>query len=360
MYKVKYSNPHQVDVSTYSTPRFGWLSAKETNFSEIAVTSTSPLHAETIFYEMERMQGLGPIAIHSTTPSQELIDGKLKLLNNFGYTDIALNLKTLRENDYDVSRCVRVLLKRNDINNALKAKLEDAFKPPAEDKAESVSEGSSYHSSTDEDTPKERQPPKERQRKLTKKSTPAEPLEEDCPICCEKYAKASDHWRILQCQHNLCVNCFRKIEITRTTMTGLSHTFMKCPFCNVTDGIEIGICPDGEMSERLIPSHCDGYEGSNTIQIEYKVKNGTHRVRRVAFLPDNDEGRNTLKLLRIAWDRRMIFTIGTSHTTGIENAVVWNVHHKTSQRGGVSRYGFPDPTYFVRVTTELKGFGILL
>ena len=33
-------------------------------------------------------------------------------------------------------------------------------------------------------------------------------------------------------------------------------------------------------------------------------------------------------------DAKLIFTVGTSHTTGITNTVVWNdIHHKTSRSG---------------------------
>jgi len=65
-----------------------------------------------------------------------------------------------------------------------------------------------------------------------------------------------------------------------------------------------------------------------------------------------------LNLLRIAWDRRLIFTIGNSLVSGRQNVLVWNIHHKSSVSGGVQEYGFPDPTYFQRVLDELKQYGI--
>ena len=56
---------------------------------------------------------------------------------------------------------------------------------------------------------------------------------------------------------------------------------------------------------------------------------------RTAYLPDNNEGRHVLSLLKRAFDARLIFTVGTSHTTGLTNTVVWNdIHHKTNTRGG--------------------------
>lgn len=52
---------------------------------------------------------------------------------------------------------------------------------------------------------------------------------------------------------------------------------------------------------------------------------------RTAYLPDDKEGNEVLRLLQIAWDRKLTFTIGTSVTSGASNTVVWNgVHHKVS------------------------------
>ena len=42
-----------------------------------------------------------------------------------------------------------------------------------------------------------------------------------------------------------------------------------------------------------------------------------------------------LQLLQKAFQARMVFTVGTSVTTGAQNAVVWNdIHHKTNISGG--------------------------
>ena len=56
---------------------------------------------------------------------------------------------------------------------------------------------------------------------------------------------------------------------------------------------------------------------------------------REAYLPDNREGREVFQLLKRAFDARLVFTVGTSNTTGRPNQVVWNdIHHKTSRSGG--------------------------
>ncbi len=64
-------------------------------------------------------------------------------------------------------------------------------------------------------------------------------------------------------------------------------------------------------------------------------------------------------LLRIAFDRKLSFRVGTSLTTGKNNTVIWNgIHHKTNTIGGTSQFGYPDPTYFSRVKEELAAKGI--
>ena len=55
---------------------------------------------------------------------------------------------------------------------------------------------------------------------------------------------------------------------------------------------------------------------------------------RTAYLPDNPEGREISRLLRKAFEARLVFTIGKSNTTGQDNVVIWNdIHHKTSLSG---------------------------
>ena len=42
-----------------------------------------------------------------------------------------------------------------------------------------------------------------------------------------------------------------------------------------------------------------------------------------------------IQLLQKAWDAKLIFTIGTSLTSGQHNVVVWNdIHHKTTTYSG--------------------------
>ncbi|GCC17298.1 hypothetical protein chiPu_0021987, partial [Chiloscyllium punctatum] len=66
-----------------------------------------------------------------------------------------------------------------------------------------------------------------------------------------------------------------------------------------------------------------------------------------------------LKLLLVAWDRRLIFAIGTSSTTGETDTVVWNeIHHKTEFGSNLTGHGYPDYNYLENVWAELRAQGI--
>ena len=139
-------------------------------------------------------------------------------------------------------------------------------------------------------------------------------------------------------------------------MGGQSHTFLKCPLCQARTGIQVGDCPDGSMTVLTYPTSASGHEGFGSISIRYYVNVNGYHLDRTAYLPNNPEGQRVLGLLRTAWDRRLCFTIGTSMTTGAQNVLVWNIHHKTGLQGGAHAY--PDPSYLYRVTQELQEFGI--
>ena len=124
--------------------------------------------------------------------------------------------------------------------------------------------------------------------------------------------------------------------------------------------------PDGTMKHYVDKNtRCSGYP-AGTIIITYNMKSGTRNGKhhpgtsRTAYLPDIPEGREVFELLKEAFDRKLIFTVGKSVTTGLDNQVVWNgIHHKTSTSGGVGSFGYPDPTYFSRVKEELAAKGVV-
>ncbi|XP_048249671.1 uncharacterized protein LOC124131666 isoform X2 [Haliotis rufescens] len=157
--------------------------------------------------------------------------------------------------------------------------------------------------------------------------------------------------------------------------TSLGDSFEKfkpvCPSCNIVYGVLTGNQPKGSMDVTFSGEHLPGYETCGTISITYHLPSGLQRedhpnpgqpykgTTRRAFLPDCREGRDVLRLLRKAFDRKLTFTIGRSTTTGQENVVTWNdIHHKTNMEGGPTRFGYPDPGYLERVKDELASKGV--
>ncbi|XP_076612858.1 E3 ubiquitin-protein ligase DTX3L [Chaetodon auriga] len=182
--------------------------------------------------------------------------------------------------------------------------------------------------------------------------------EENCPICMDRFTNKKQ----LKCKHEFCEEC---LENAKKSMGPI------CPVCKHVFGMVEGDQPEGHMSWRSVFSHLPGFPDCGTIIITYDIPSGKQRkqhpnpgtpycgVNRTAYLPDNKEGRDVLRLLKRAFDQRLIFTVGTSRTTGMENQVTWNdIHHKTSVAGGPQCFGYPDPGYLSRVREELKAKGI--
>uniref|UniRef100_A0A3Q3D0L3 E3 ubiquitin-protein ligase n=1 Tax=Haplochromis burtoni TaxID=8153 RepID=A0A3Q3D0L3_HAPBU len=182
--------------------------------------------------------------------------------------------------------------------------------------------------------------------------------DERCPICLDKFKNK----RQLNCKHEFCKDCLKQAEKANGPI---------CPICRVVFGKIVGDQPDGRMSHQILTIPLPGYSDCGTIMISYEIPSGTQTekhpnpgqryfgIRRQAYLPDNKEGNEVLRLLKKAFGQKLIFTIGTSRTTGMDGQVTWNdIHHKTSTSGGPDCFGYPDPEYLSRVKEELKAKGI--
>ncbi|XP_068604058.1 probable E3 ubiquitin-protein ligase DTX3 [Brachionichthys hirsutus] len=181
-----------------------------------------------------------------------------------------------------------------------------------------------------------------------------------CSIC---MGDVVDKTTLERCGHSFCRFCLdQAFKVKRA-----------CPVCRLVYGKLMGNQPaNGTMIVERDPDLAlSGHEGCGCVCIIYSFPPGLQApehpnpgVRypgtdRVAYLPDSPEGNRVLGLLRRAFEQRLIFTIGTSMTTGMQNVITWNdIHHKTSIWGGPRCFGYPDPTYLVRVTEELREKGI--
>ncbi|KAL8615431.1 hypothetical protein ACOMHN_036251 [Nucella lapillus] len=178
-----------------------------------------------------------------------------------------------------------------------------------------------------------------------------------CSICHSE----PDNPKALTCGHVFCTSCIDQWFQTKPT----------CPTCNSIQGTVRGDQPkDGIMGMKYSSfSACDGFpQGMYTV--DYWFPSGKQKenhpnpgkwynsTRRIAFLPDTAEGRKVLMLLKVAFDRRLIFTVGKSATTD-SVGIIWNdIHHKTLCSGGAESHGYPDPTYLTRVQEELAAKGV--
>ncbi|XP_052772180.1 uncharacterized protein LOC128211432 [Mya arenaria] len=184
-----------------------------------------------------------------------------------------------------------------------------------------------------------------------------EETEEICVICMETVKKQ----KTLPCGHVFCENCIEQ-----------QFTYKEaCPTCGQVVGTIEGDQPDGTMTITIDDlTHCAGFEHVGQFIITYSFENGKQGpshpnpgaiykgITRKAFLPKNEKGKRICKMLWVAFERRLVFTVGSSRTTGKEGVITWNdIHHKTDPKPN-SQFGYPDDSYLDRVTDELKAKGV--
>ncbi|XP_058877844.1 E3 ubiquitin-protein ligase DTX4-like [Acipenser ruthenus] len=208
------------------------------------------------------------------------------------------------------------------------------------------------------------------------------PPEEDCTICMEKLASPSGYknapgqplvkpdlvGKLTKCGHVYHLHC-----LVAMYNNGNKDGSLQCPTCKTIYGVKTGTQPPGKMEYHAIPHSLPGHPDCRTIRVIYNIPPGIQGPEhtnpgkpftargfpRHCYLPDNEKGRKVLKMLLVAWDRRLIFTVGVSSTTGESDTVIWNeVHHKTEFGSNLTGHGFPDPNYLDNVLAELSAQGI--
>ncbi|NXC74423.1 DTX1 ligase, partial [Anhinga anhinga] len=208
------------------------------------------------------------------------------------------------------------------------------------------------------------------------------PPDEDCTICMERLVTSSGYEGVLSHRGikpelvgklGKCGHMYHLLCLLAMYNNGNKDGSLQCPTCKAIYGEKTGTQPPGKMEFHLIPHSLPGYTDSKTIRIVYDIPTGIQGPEhpnpgkkftargfpRHCYLPDNEKGRKVLKLLIVAWDRRLIFTIGTSNTTGESDTVVWNeIHHKTEFGSNLTGHGYPDPNYLDNVLAELLAQGV--
>lgn len=181
----------------------------------------------------------------------------------------------------------------------------------------------------------------------------------ECPICLDTIKEP----KILEiCGHVFCTRCIDQCLKANNT----------CPYCKQSYGQQIGNQPLGNMTYKLLDISLPGFDNCvKTIEIKYEFLNGIQGpehpnpglaypgTMRIAYLPDNSEGKHVLSLLKKAFQQKLIFTIGRSRTIGQDNLITWgDIDHKTNISGGPDNFGYPDQYYLQRVTYQLALKGI--
>ncbi|XP_032182784.1 probable E3 ubiquitin-protein ligase DTX2 isoform X2 [Mustela erminea] len=176
--------------------------------------------------------------------------------------------------------------------------------------------------------------------------------DEDCIICMEKLAVVSGYsdvtdsktigpvavGRLTKCSH-----AFHLLCLLAMYCTGNKDGSLQCPSCKTIYGEKTGTQPRGKMEVFKFQVSLPGHEDCGTILIVYNIPHGIQ----------------VLELLKVAWKRRLIFTVGTSSTTGETDTVVWNeIHHKTEMDRNATGHGYPDPNYLHNVLAELAAQGV--
>jgi len=184
-------------------------------------------------------------------------------------------------------------------------------------------------------------------------------LNDECAICLDLLSKEPSI-QISACQHSFHFACIQDC---------LNHQ-PKCPVCRKPIGEPQGKSPSGKMSINVSKHDCPGFgQQCKSICILYDIPSGKQAsyhehpgqrysgTKRVAFLPNNPEGRDLLQRLKYAWLHGLVFRVGTSLTTGQSNQVTWtSIHHKTSLSGSV--HGFPDTNYIANCNASLDALHV--
>ncbi|CAD8189604.1 unnamed protein product [Paramecium octaurelia] len=165
-----------------------------------------------------------------------------------------------------------------------------------------------------------------------------------CSIC----GKTNQKSIITPCNHIFHPKCI---------VEKIKNKQLKCQDCDKTYGNPPQ--PPGTFTKQIINQSCSGYEKTQTIEIVYDIPNGLQNgihyrgTKQTCYIPNTKEGEELADLLKTAFDKGLVFTIGRSLQDGHKYQVQFNdLHHKTSLNGG--KYGYPDATYINRMISELK------
>lgn len=167
-----------------------------------------------------------------------------------------------------------------------------------------------------------------------------------------------------------CTHCFHD-ECAKQLL--MNRTSISCPICSAVTGLITGNQPPGIMKiDIILTKSVDGAPPEEgTIYVTYSIPSGIQGPKhkspgtvfegttRSSIFPDTPEGRSVVRMIRTAFKRRLVLTIGQSASRGKDNVVVWGeIPHKSRFGGGEEKFGYPDPGYLGKVRSILASLGI--
>ena len=200
-----------------------------------------------------------------------------------------------------------------------------------------------------------------------------------CPICHLPLKEASPcsadddgtALALIDCMHKLHRTCLKSLMENQVGGGG----YIQCPKCQRVYGEKSGSMPEcGNMTFKILPKSLPGFDKYHAIQITYNFQNGIQGGHhpmpgqpffaigfpKTAFLPDTEKGRRALKLLQIAFNRKLTFEVGVDPSTGQADIVDWNglIEHKTEFSDQGKGRGYPDEDYLERLFLQLAKLGV--
>jgi hypothetical protein len=176
-------------------------------------------------------------------------------------------------------------------------------------------------------------------------ATNARSADISCCICMSDADEMNDPVRVTTCQHVFCRECIS---------TWLAEK-AACPVCKKSTVWYTGNQPPGRMRVKIIDGSMTCFERHKTIVMTFHIPAGfsktgmAHNSMYVtAYLPDNEEGQHCMKLLRAAFNQRLLFKLEGS------NVVPNSIELKTHMRGLEH-----DVTYFYRLREDLSKVDIV-
>ena len=149
-------------------------------------------------------------------------------------------------------------------------------------------------------------------------------MNDDCAICQERLKKRGCV-ALKLCNHVFHSSCIREAFKSKP----------QCPVCRIPVGAgPQGKSPSGTMTVSSNPIRCSGFQCDTlvishnipaAIQLKYHDNPGVIHGSRVAiaYLPNNQEGRDLLKRLKYSFKHGLSFTVGASMTTRLANQCTW-------------------------------------